>query len=310
MPARHQNLPSNVKMDTMKTDVETDALLHFLFEHTPIRGNLTHLNQTFKAALSHQALPPVLRIALGELMAASALLSATLKMDGALILQIQGQGPLQLLVVECNADLSMRATAKWTGEIDETSTFLQLITAGQCAISLIPKQGEPYQGIVPLEGDSIAAILENYMHRSQQIDTRLWLHCDGEQAAGLLLQKLPDQPEQDLDAWHRITLLADTVNDTELQTLDAATLLRRLFHEETLRLFEAKPTQFHCTCTRESVANMLRMLGRAEAESIIAERNDIEVHCDFCNQRYQFDAIDITTLFADEPPMRASGSIH
>jgi molecular chaperone Hsp33 len=285
----------------------TDSLQHFLFEDQlnepmPIRGNLVHLNQTYQLAMQHQHLPNVLKIALGELMAASALLSATLKMEGALVLQLQSKGTLKLLVVECSHDLNMRATAKWdeaqTTEL-ENANFVDLVKHGHFVITLDPSIGEAYQGIVPIEGETIAEMLQNYMLRSQQIDTSLWLHCDGKNASGMLLQKLPNIGELDADAWNRVNILAETVSNDELQHLPAETLLTRLFAEEDVRLFEAKPTQFRCSCNKTKVGNMLRLLGANEIESILAELSKIEVNCDFCNKRYTFDAIDAAQTLLD-----------
>ncbi len=233
-------------------------------------------------------------------MAASALLTATLKLNGSMILQIQGNGPVSLLVVECRGDMTLRATAKWDGELLHDS-LAQLVGNGRFVITLDPRDGkQTYQGIVPLEGESVAEILQNYMTRSEQLETRLWLSADDENANGMLLQKLPDQPEQDADAWSRACQLADTVRPAELLQLDSKTLLHRLFHEEDLRLFDPQPTSFHCGCSREGVTRVLRMLGKEEVQGILAERGHIEVHCEFCNQRYGFDAIDTEQVFATE----------
>lgn len=300
-----------------------DSLHHFLFEDTlseeksnnpmPIRGNLVHLNQTFTLATQHQTLPHVLKQALGELMAASALLSATLKMEGVLVLQLQSKGALKLLVVECSHDLNMRATAKWdetlTAEMENFS-FIDLIKHGQFVITLDPNEGEAYQGIVPIEGETIAQMLQNYMLRSQQIDTSLWLHCDGESASGLLLQKLPDMNDPDIDAWNRMNILADTVTPDELQNLAPEVLLTRLFAEEDVRLFEEKPTQFRCSCSKTKVGNMLRLLGKQEVESILAELGKIEVNCDFCNKQYVFDVVDATQILASDLTINPSTAKH
>ena len=300
-----------------------DSLQHFLFEDSlnkpmPIRGNIVHLNRSYQQVLQHQSLPLVLKQVLGELMAASVLLCATLKMEGVMVLQLQSKGAIKLLVVECGSDLKLRATAKWDAnwadEIDKLS-FLELIGHGQFVITLDPTEGEPYQGIVPIEGKTIAEMLQNYMLRSQQIDTSLWLHCDGESAAGMLLQKLPNLAEndhyiQDEDAWNRMNYLADTVTNDELQHLSAEALLSRLFAEEDVRLFEQKPTQFHCSCSKTKVGSMLRMLGSAEVNSILAEQGKIDVNCDFCNKHYAFDSIDAATLFANEAALIASKSRH
>jgi molecular chaperone Hsp33 len=293
-----------------------DALQRFVFESTPVRGNIVNLSQTFKQALHQQQMPAGLRRSLGELMAASALLSATLKMRGSLVLQIQSKGLLKLLVVECNSDFGIRATAKWDEAVTDTQDLFELIEQGQCMITLDPKdEGQAYQGIVPLEGNSISEVLENYMLRSEQIDTRIWLSCNGESAAGMLLQKLPETVNQittthDLDTWNRVSQLANTLTDSELLNLPAETLLTRLFHQEEVRLFEQSPTQFYCSCSRESVANMLRMLGNEELESIIEERGEIEVNCDFCNTLYRFDKIDAAQLLAAEPLDPPSSAMH
>ena len=312
----------------MKTN--TDALQHFLFENQqneamPIRGNIVHLNHTFKQILQHQTLPNVLKQALGELMAASALLSATLKMDGAMILQLQSKGALKLLVVECSSKLEMRATAKWDETLTkqiETLSFIELVKHGQFVITLDPSVGEAYQGIVPIEGSTIAEMLQNYMLRSQQIDTSLWLHCDGESASGILLQKLPslsNQPnlsnllnpgETDADAWNRVNILANTVTNDELKNLAPESLLSKLFSEENIRLFEAKPTQFRCSCSKAKVGNMLRLLGAEEVESILAELGKIEVNCDFCNKQYAFDALDISHAFSENAVLIDNKTSH
>lgn len=289
----------------------SDLLHRFIFEHTPIRGNLVNISRTYSSAIQHQNLPPVLRSALGELMAASALLAATIKMKGAMVLQIQGSGPLKLLVVECTDDLNMRATAKWSDDLDNLE-FIDLIGDGQFVITLDPRTGsQAYQGIVPLEGNNISEILQNYMQRSEQIETRIWLASDEDSAAGMLLQKLPDQPEQDLDAWNRVIYLAETITQKELLGLPAETLLRRLFAEEDVRLFEPQPIKFNCGCSRVSVMSMLRMLGQEEVQSIIEEQGNIQVHCDFCNAEYHFDRIDAEQLFsADVMPPPVSLARH
>ncbi len=291
-----------------------DQLHRFVFDHTPVRGNIVQLQQTLQSALRHQQHPAQLRRALGELMAASALLIATLKMQGALILQIQGKGPVKLLVVECSVtetqQLQLRATAKWSGELPEDD-FVEMIGDGHFAITLDPKDGsQPYQGIVPLAGDSISSILENYMQRSEQIETRIWLACDGESAGGMLLQKLPESPEQDEDAWNRAGMLAETVTAEELLRLPTEDLLHRLFHEETVRLFDGQPVGFHCSCSRHSVSSMMRMLGEEEINGIIEERGEVEVHCDFCNAAYRFDKVDIRQLFSEEISAPGSHSRH
>ncbi len=302
-------------------DKVNDTLNRFLFENTPVRGNIVNLTNTFQLALNKQNLPAGLKQALGELMAASALLTATLKMNGSLVLQIQSKGALKLLVVECTSDFGIRATAKWNGEISDDQNLFDLIEHGQFVITLDPKDGgQTYQGIVPIEGDDISTILENYMLRSEQIDTKIWLASDGKSAAGMLLQKLPDtmnqiskseeSAEHDVDAWNRVGYLADTVTDDELLHLPTETLIHRLFHEEDVRLFEASNTKFFCSCTRTSVANMLRMLGNDEITAILEEQGKIEVNCDFCNTHYQFDKVDATQLMVSNVAAQGSKEVH
>ena len=301
--------------------INLDTLQRFIFENTPVRGNHVNLTNTFHLALDKQHLPKGLKRALGELMAASALLTATLKMNGSLVLQIQSTGVLKLLVVECTSDFGIRATAKYNGDINDDQNLFDLIDHGQFVITLDPKDGgQTYQGIVPIEGTDISTILENYMMRSEQIDTKIWLCCDGGSAAGMLLQKLPDTMnqatqteeaiEQDLDAWNRIGHLADTVTNEELLQLPTETLLHRLFHEEDVRLFEASNTKFFCSCNRNSVANMLRMLGNDEINSILEEQGRIEVNCDFCNTHYQFDKVDAAQLLASNHAAQTSKEVH
>jgi molecular chaperone Hsp33 len=276
----------------------SDTLQRFLFEHVPIRGELVQLAATWQAVTERHDYPAPLRTLLGELMAAGALLAATLKFEGRLILQLHGSGPVKLVVVECAAGHAMRATAKWDGTIAETGLGA-LLGRGRFVINLLPESGQQgYQGVVDLDADSVAAVLEHYMAVSEQIQTRLWLACDNARAAGLLLQKLPEREMADADAWPRIGHLAATVQAQELLTLAPQLLLRRLFHEEDLRVFEPHPVYFRCSCTRERVTGMLRMLGPDEVRSVITERGEVEVHCEFCNRRYAFDAIDAEEIFA------------
>ena len=289
----------------------SDFLSRFLFEHAPIRGEVVRLDAVWQSVLERHDYPPVLRNMMGELCAAAVLLAATLKLQGSMVLQIHGKGAVKLLVVECSGDLELRATAKWEGELAH-GTLQDLIGDGRFVITLDPKDGnQAYQGIVALEGDSIAEILQNYMTRSEQLETYLWLAADDKQAAGMLLQKLPDQrEEQDTDTWARARQLAATIEPQELLTLPAEELVHRLYHEEDIRLFDAQAVVFRCTCSRDNVARMLRMIGRPEVEAILAERGDVEVHCEFCNQRYVFDRVDADAVFTDIMAMAVNQTLH
>ena len=288
-----------------------DTLSRFLFEHLPIRGETVRLTDVWQSVIQRHDYPPVLRDLMGELCAAAVLLAATLKLKGAMVLQIHGKGAVKLLVVECSGDLELRATAKWEGELTHGS-LQDLVGDGRFVITLDPKDGkQAYQGIVPLEGDSIADILQSYMTRSEQLETRLWLAADTTSAGGMLLQRLPERGEApDADAWNRVTQLGDTLKPQELLTLPAGELLHRLYHEEDIRLFEAQAVAFRCTCSRDNVANMLRMIGRDEVDGILAERGEVEVHCEFCNERYVFDSVDVDAVFSDLAAMMGSKTLH
>jgi molecular chaperone Hsp33 len=201
----------------------------------------------------------------------------------------------------------MRATATWEGELVE-GTMQALVGGGRFAISLVPGDGsQPYQGIVDLHGDTVAEVLEHYMAASEQLETKLWLASDERQAAGMLIQKLPATEESDLDAWARVNHLAGTIKNDELLHLPAREVIRRLFHEEDVRLFEATPLAFRCSCSRDRVIGMLRMLGRDEVHSILEERGKVEVTCEFCRKRYTLDPVDAEQVFAADvqtPPGR------
>ncbi len=282
-----------------------------MFEHAAVRGEIVHLDATWKAVMKRHDYPLALRTVLGELMAAAALLSATLKFSGSLIMQIQGGGPVKLLVVECGADLTMRAMAHWEGDLAEDANLPELVGEGRFVITIDPKNGrQTYQGIVDLEGGSVAAVLENYMQRSEQLDTRIRLAADSHGAAGMLLQKMPDGPEADTDAWNRAVHLGATVKSRELLDLPAREIIRRLFHEEDIRLFDGAPVHFGCTCSRERVANALRMLGYDEVRSLLDEIGYIEADCEFCNQHYVFDAVDAEQVFASDVASPSSHTRH
>jgi molecular chaperone Hsp33 len=288
-----------------------DSLQRFLFEHAPIRGEVAHLDATWRAVVERHEYPPALRTILGELMAAGALLAATLKFEGSVILQLQGNGRVKLIVVECTSEQTLRATAKWNGEIGDDESLPALLGQGRFAITLAPGPGkQSYQGVVEIDPAGVAASLEHYMRHSEQLDTRLWLAADDGRAAGLLLQKLPAHEETDGDSWNRATLLAQTVTADELLALPAPRLLHRLYHEEDVRVFEPRPVSFRCSCSSERVGAMLRMLGLAEVRSILAERDDVEVTCEFCNRTYRYDSVDAEQLFAASHQAQASSTRH
>ncbi len=278
----------------------SDSLQRFLLENTPVRGEIVHLDATWRAVLERRSYPERLQSLLGEMMAAAALLSATLKFDGSLIMQMLGNGPVKLLVVEATSGQTLRATAKWDGEIPQ-GDLATLLGDGRFVISIVPEgETQTYQGIVGIEGDSVARVLEHYMEQSEQLETRMWLASDSRQAAGMLLQKLPATASHDADAWNRATQLGGTIRPDELLGLPATRIIHRLYHEEDVRVFDPRPVAFRCSCSRERVTSMLRMLGREEVQSIIEERRSVEVDCEFCGRHYAFDAVDAEQVFAAE----------
>lgn len=286
-----------------------------MFEHAGVRGELVELPNTWQEILSHQNYPKAVQSILGELLAAATLLSANLKFNGTMIMQIHGDGPVRLLVVECDASLQLRATAKLAPDaaIQDDATLSELVHShghGRFVITLDPNDKLPgqqaYQGIVPLDGESIATIIENYMMRSEQLDTKLWLAADNKVARGLLLQKLPKHGgteasvEDETEAWNRAVMLGSTLKQEELLETDIQTLMTRLFWEETLRVFDPAFPSFHCNCTREKVGNMLKMLGREEVDAAVSELSSLSINCDFCGKLYAFDQVDCAQLFATD----------
>jgi molecular chaperone Hsp33 len=317
----------------------------FLFEGLPVRGMLVQLTDVWQEVLRRRAgnqetgaYPQAVRKLLGEMTAAAALMQSNIKFNGSLVVQMMGDGPLKLAVVEVQPDLSLRATAKVMGQIDADatlSTMVNVTNQGRCAITLDPKDRipgqQPYQGVVPLFGDSgeplqrFSEVLEHYMLQSEQLDTKLVLAANEHMAAGLLIQRLPVAGEGNLAArstqadedqigqnedYNRIATLAASLTTQELLSLDAQTILHRLFWEEQLVLFEPQQPQFACSCSRERVAQMVKSLGVQEVESILAERAEIDVGCDFCGQHYQFDAVDAAQIFVQSDVQQPPNSIQ
>jgi molecular chaperone Hsp33 len=318
----------------------------FLFDGLPVRGMLVQLTDVWQEVLKRRAAnaetgayPEAVRHLLGEMTAASVLMQSNIKFNGALVMQIFGDGPLKLAVVEVQPDLSLRATAKVVGDLGDASTLPEMVNVnneGKCAITLDPLNKmpgqQPYQGVVPLfddhrnKLDKFSDVLQHYMLQSEQLDTTLVLAANDTTAAGLLIQRLPIKGEGNLAAqssmgdedgiglsedYNRISILAASLTADELLSLDAETILRRLFWEEKLVRFEPLTPSFACSCSRERVSNMIRSLGTEEVESILAERGDVEVGCDFCGQQYRYDAVDAAHIFTSaeaQPP--APSSLH
>lgn len=303
----------------------TDTLKKYLFENRQARVQIVDLHATWQEAQSHQSYPQPVKTLLGELVAAAALLAGNLKLDGSLILQMHGDGPISLLVVECRGDLSLRATVKLRSEhpVPQDGSLQSLLNPGgkgRFTVVLDPREKLPgqqaYQGVVPLEGDTVAEALEHYMHASEQLDTRLWLAADANKATGLLLQRLPGEGGKitdaqaagaDDDTWDRACHLASTIKPEELLETDSDTLIRRLYWQETLLAFPEQTVRWHCPCSKQRVADMLRMLGAEEVESILEEQGRVQVTCDFCGKPYVFDPVDCAELFLNDAPAKNGG---
>lgn len=283
----------------MKT---ADQLYRYLFENYQVRGELVQLDDTFRQMTQAQDYPPAVRQLLGELLVATSLLTATLKFEGTITVQLQGTGPVTLAVINGDHQQQLRGVARWQGEVPDAQALRQLIGDGHLIITISPEEGERYQGIIQLDKDSLAEALEQYFAQSEQLATRIWIRTGGTatepKAAGMLLQCLPATDEQnDLDFDH-LSTLTETIKDAELFGLPAEEILYRLYHEEEVRVFEPQQIQFRCTCSRLRCETALLQVGQEEAASILHEQGKIDMHCDYCGSHYEFDAVDIQALFS------------
>lgn len=305
----------------------TNTLKKFLFEDRLIRVCSVHLEDVWQQTVARHSYHPAVQNVLGELLAAATLLASSLKFDGSLLLQIQGTGPIRLLVVECRADMSFRTTVKMSDqEIDpHNQSFKDLIDPdglGRFVVILKPPEGDsdrqPYQGVIALEGSTVAQVLEFYMLQSEQLETRLWLASNSQQCAGLMIQKMPEhgghvddttQQEVNSDSWVLAVNLCETLSQDDLLTLDQDTRLHRLFWQTPVLNLENTAVTWRCGCSRSRVIGMLQMLGQVEVESICAEQGQVTVSCEFCNTPYVFDRVDVAMLFT--PPGASSDvTIH
>ena len=301
---------------------DRDSLHRFLFEQFPIRGHLVHLDASWRALIEHRDYPALIRDTLGQAVVASLLLAATLKFDGVLSLQLQGDGPVHLLLAQCTSGLGVRGLARFREEkLKEVVGFQDLFGRGNLTVTLeTDDAAQRYQGVVSIAGDQLSQVIQVYFENSEQLPTRLWLHADARGASGMLLQRLPAgggasgaaqaDPEAVDDTWTRLQLIADTLTPEEMHSLADEEILHRLFHEDDVRLFEPAPVYFRCRCSRERVAGMLHSLGAAEIESVLAERGEVEVHCDFCNRAYLFDAVDVAQIFNAGVATDRGSSVH
>lgn len=290
-----------------------DQLHRYLFEHHQVRGELVQLDDTFAHMLAAQAYPPAVQHLLGELLVATSLLTATLKFEGSITVQIQGNGPVRLAVINGDDRQQLRGVARWEGPLPADSSLQTLVGEGQMIITVIPEQGERYQGIVALTGQTLSECLETYFAQSEQLATRIWIRIGDApgrpQAAGILLQTLPAAGEQHQDDFDHLCQLTETIKAEELFSLPASEILYRLYHQEEVRLFEPLAVRFHCTCSRERCQGALLQLGQAEVHDILQEQGKLEMHCDYCGRHYSFDAVDVEALFAGALP-GSDGALH
>jgi molecular chaperone Hsp33 len=303
---------------------DRDCLHRFMFERFPIRGHLVHLDAAWRALIEHREYPAPIRDTMGEAVAASLLLAATIKFEGVLSMQLQGDGPVHLMLAQCTSGLGVRGLARYR-EVGHAPAgdpagigrrrIVDLIGTGNLTVTLETDDGsQRYQGIVPIAGQRLAESLQVYFENSEQLPTRLWLHADATGASGMLLQKLPGMSAVDPatveDAWRRVQLIGETLTPEELGSLTDAELLHRLFNEDDVRLYEPAPVYFRCRCSRERVGGMLQSLGEAETHSVLLERGEVEVRCDFCNRAYVFDAVDVAQLFNAGVASDSGSSVH
>ena len=296
--------------------LDSDFTQRFLFDNTDVRGEWVGLERSYVEVLAKHAYPEPVAQLLGELLAAAALLVGTLKFDGLLVLQARSAGAVPLLMVECSSDREVRGIARYHEEqLKPGATLPELMPEGVLAMTIDPANGPRYQGIVALDGINLAESLSNYFASSEQLPTRFWLNADGRRASGMLLQQLPADRIRDGEereaSWQHLRTLADTLTAEELLGLNTETLLHRLYHEEQVRLFEPRPISFHCSCSRERSAGALISLGQHDAEQLLNEQGGcVTIDCQFCNQKYRFDAADIAQLFAGAGIEGPSGTRH
>ncbi len=293
-----------------------DNSQRFLFDDTDIRGEMVCLRDSYAHVLAKHSYPEPVAELLGEMLAAAALLVGTLKFNGLLVLQARSSGAIPLLMVECSSNRELRGIARYHAEqIGSGGSLAELMPDGALAVTVDPAQGQRYQGIVALDGINLSECLSSYFATSEQLPTRFWLHADGRTARGLLLQQLPadrlKEPEERAASWQHITVLADSLTAEEQMGLDNETLLHRLYHQEVVRLYEPQPLVFRCSCSRERSAGAMVSLGEEDALKLIEEQGgEVVIDCQFCNERYRFDAADVTQLFHGGGSRRPSDTRH
>lgn len=275
-------------------------LLHrYLFEDLSVRGELVQLDTAYQQIIANKDYPQPVEALLGELLVATSLLTATLKFEGSITLQLQGDGPLSLVVINGDHDQKMRGVARWEGQIADDANLHQMIGKGHLVITISPDKGERYQGVVGLEGDTLSEVLEDYFERSEQLKTRLWFrtgeHEGQAHAAGMLLQIMPDGTGS-ADDFEHLEKLTETIKNEELFSLEANDVLYRLYNQEKVQLFEAQPVEFFCGCSRERSAGAIATVAKEELDDILKTEGEVALHCDYCGSTYSFDAGEVDQI--------------
>lgn len=282
-----------------------DLLYRYLFEEYEVRGELVQLDSTYRHIVDAQNYPVQVQHLLGELLVATSLLTATLKFEGSITVQLQGDGPVRLAVINGDHNQQLRGVARYEGELPTDDKLQSLVGNGQLVITITPEEGERYQGIIALEADTLATCLEQYFAQSEQLATRLWIrtgHHEGTpRAAGILLQELPARSEDHGADFDHLIQLTSTIKDEELFGLEAEEILYRLYHQDKVRVFDPQAIEFRCTCSRARCEGALLQIEKEEAVAMVQELGKIDMHCDYCGAHYQFDGIDIETLFSGAP---------
>ncbi|WCE29797.1 Hsp33 family molecular chaperone HslO [Vibrio sp. SCSIO 43137] len=278
-----------------------NVLNRYLFEDLSVRGELVQLDDAYQQIISSKEYPAAVQNLLGELLVATTLLTATLKFEGSITLQLQGDGPVSLAVINGNNNQQVRGVARWEGDIADDASLHQLMGKGHLVMTITPDKGERYQGVVGLEGDNLAECLESYFIRSEQLKTRLWFRLgehDGKpHAAGMLLQVVPDGKGSEEDFEH-LEQLTNTIKNEELFSLEANELLYRLYNQEKVQLFNAQPVEFFCGCSRERSASAIVSIAKEEVYDILTTEGSISLHCDYCGTSYSFDEAQVNELYA------------
>ncbi|EGU33714.1 Hsp33-like chaperonin [Vibrio sp. N418] len=282
------------------TVITNNVLNRYLFEDLSVRGEMVQLDEAYQQIIASKEYPVALQKLLGELLVSTTLLTATLKFEGSITIQLQGDGPVSLAVINGDHDQKIRGVARWEGDIADNATLHEMMGKGYLVITIEPKKGERYQGVVGLEGENLTQVIENYFANSEQLKTRLWIRT-GElngkaHAAGMLIQIMPDGTGSAEDFEH-LEQLTNTVKDEELFGLEAQELLYRLYNQDKVRLFEPQPVVFHCGCSRERSGAAIITVNRTEINDILAEEGSVSLHCDYCGTTYSFNESEVEELF-------------